>query len=135
MILDTGPLVALLHADDGDHEACLNVYEPFHGFLMTTEPVLAEAMHLLQTVAGGQHACLDFVLRGGTIIVPQSTRSLMRCQDLMAKYRDVPMDLADATLVALAEEAGIREVFTLDRRGFGAYRLAGRKAFVVIPHL
>jgi predicted nucleic acid-binding protein len=51
----------------------------------------------------------------------------------MEKYHDVPMDLADATLVVLAEETNIREVLTLDRRGFDVYRINGRTPFTVFP--
>lgn len=47
----------------------------------------------------------------------------------MEKYKDIPMDFADATLVVLAEETGIDEVLTLDMRGFSAYRIHGIKAF------
>jgi hypothetical protein len=52
---------------------------------------------------------------------------------LMGKYRDMQMDFADATLVSLAEETGMDEVFTLDRRGFSAYRIHGKKLFKVWP--
>ena len=52
---------------------------------------------------------------------------------LMRKYRDLPMDLADASLVAVAEREGISKVFTLDRRDFGVYRLAKGGRFSVIP--
>jgi len=51
----------------------------------------------------------------------------------MEKYRDLPMDYADATLVALAEESETDHVFTLDRKGFATYRLHGKKAFRVVP--
>ncbi len=51
----------------------------------------------------------------------------------MEKYQDVPMDFADATLVALGEELGTNRVFTLDRRGFSVYRLHGRRAFQILP--
>jgi len=50
----------------------------------------------------------------------------------MARYRALPMDLADASLVALAEERGLSRVFTLDRH-FRAYRAARGKAFSVVP--
>lgn len=52
---------------------------------------------------------------------------------LMEKYRNVPMDYADATLVALGEELGTDRVFTLDHRGFSAYRLNQRKPFRLLP--
>lgn len=51
----------------------------------------------------------------------------------MEKYRDVPMDFADATLVALAEEMEVEEIFTLDMRGFRTYRIAGKRAFKILP--
>lgn len=47
----------------------------------------------------------------------------------MEKYKDIPMDFADATLVTLAEETGIVEIFTLDKRGFNSYRINGKKPF------
>jgi predicted nucleic acid-binding protein len=51
----------------------------------------------------------------------------------MAQYEDIPMDFADATLVALAEESKIRDIFTLDRRGFEVYRIGGRGTFRLLP--
>jgi predicted nucleic acid-binding protein len=51
----------------------------------------------------------------------------------MRKYQDLPMDLADATLVVLGEDLGTEQVFTLDRRGFSTYRLHGKSPFHLIP--
>jgi predicted nucleic acid-binding protein len=65
--------------------------------------------------------------------VPQSAKSLQRIAVLMERYRNVPMDFADATLVALGEELETEWVFTLDRRGFSTYRLDQRKPFQIIP--
>ena len=58
---------------------------------------------------------------------------LKRCAHLMSKYSDVPMDYADATLVAVGETLGIRDVLTLDRGGFSVYRYASRGAFRIFP--
>ncbi len=52
----------------------------------------------------------------------------------MEKYKDIPMDFSDATLVTLAEETGINEVLTLDIRGFSSYRFLGKKAFRILPY-
>jgi len=133
LLLDTGPLVAILHRDDRHHQRCIEVLKSFHGVLLSTEAVLTEAIYLLTGVPGGRHACLEFVIRGAAVIVPATRKSLRRCQFLMAQYEDVPMDFADATLVALAEEAGIHEAFTLDRRGFEAYRIGKRRTFRLRP--
>jgi predicted nucleic acid-binding protein len=132
-ILDTGPLVSLLHRDDQDHEACVDFLSRFRGNLLTTESVLTESMYLLGRYAGAAFACLDFFIRGGAVLVPLTHESLIRCNFLMNKYADVPMDFADATLVALAEEIKVKTVFTLDHRGFEVYRSMKNSAFHIVP--
>lgn len=133
VLLDTGPLVALLDLSERNHERCRAFLEGFAGRLLTTEAVLTEAIHLLHDTPGGPSACLRFVLDGGATLVPASISSLDRCLALMDEYSDIPMDFADAGLVALAEEVGTDEVLTLDRRGFGAYRMGRKRPFVVWP--
>ena len=49
------------------------------------------------------------------------------------RYKDHPMDLADASLVALAETRNLRQIFTLDRRNFHSYRIQGRWRFDLLP--
>lgn len=100
---------------------------------MTTEPVLTEALYLLSSSITAQRTCIDFILRGGASLVPQSAESLARAVILMEKYEDIPMDFADATLVVLAEEMNIPDVLTFDRRGFNAYRIHGKKSFRILP--
>jgi uncharacterized protein len=95
--------------------------------------MLTEATDLLDRVQGGTDACLAYFLAGGATLVPTSAKSLERCRTLMTKYRDQPMDLADATLVTLAEDLGATTVFTLDRRDFEVYRIRGRRRFRVLP--
>jgi predicted nucleic acid-binding protein len=133
LLLDTGPLVALLDRSERQHETCVSFLKDFQGRLITTEPVLTEAVYLLGPSLKGQKACIEFILKGGASLVPQSVGSLKRGLRLMEKYGDIPMDFADATLVVLAEEAGISDVFTLDRKGFSAYRIRGRKRFTIWP--
>ncbi len=133
LILDTGPLVALLHADDEHHDECRIFFKDYRGALFTTEPVLTEAVYLLQDVDRGASSVLDFFLRGSAILVPQSRMSLLRSKTLMEQYSNIPMDLADATLVSLAEEMEIYRVFTLDRRGFSVFRAKNKKHFQIVP--
>lgn len=132
-LLDSGPLVALLSKTDSAHAACVSALERFHGHLITTEPVLTEAMHLVRRVPGGQDACLAFFLQGAAVLVPMTAERLSTCKALVERYRDVPMDFADATLVALAEELGLAAVFTLDRRGFATYRWRKTRRFEIVP--
>ncbi len=133
ILLDTGALVALLDISEKNHERCVSFFETFRGKIMTTEPVLTETLYLLGSSVKAQKTCIEFILKGGATLLPQSPESLSRAIMLMQKYKDIPMDFADATLVVLAEETGIDEVFTLDIRGFSAYRIHGRKAFKVWP--
>lgn len=132
-LLDTGPLVALLSRTDSAHARCSEALETFHGHLLTTEPVLTEAMHLVRSQPGAQDVCLDFFLRGGAVLVSITNERLASCRALVTRYSDVPMDFADATLVALADELDLRTVFTLDHRGFAAYRWRRNRKFTIIP--
>lgn len=133
ILLDTGAFVALLDKSERNHVSCVEFLKGFKGKLFTTEPVLTETIYLLGPSIKAQRICIDFILNGGAILVPQSPDSLARCIALMEKYRDIPMDFADATLVALAEESDIDQVFTLDKKGFNAYRIQGRKRFKIEP--
>lgn len=133
LLLDTGAWVALVDRSERSHEACVTVLEGWTGRIVTTEAVLTETLYLVGPSWKAQQIVLEFVLRGAVLPVPSSRESLRRVAALMERYRDVPMDFADATLVALGEEIGANRVFTLDRRGFPVYRLHGRTPFRMLP--
>jgi predicted nucleic acid-binding protein len=94
---------------------------------------LVEATYLLRRARGGPEAAINLVLGVGARFVPPSDARLKRAATLMNGYRNIPMDLVDALLVVSAEELGITEVLSLDRRGFGAYRARGRRGFSILP--
>lgn len=133
-LVDAGPLLAIIDAEEPDHRRCIEALGRIEPPLVTTWPALAEAMHLAGSRTGwpGQEALWRLVLRGDLDVVAPDGGHLVRAHDLMRKYRDVPMDLADATLVALAEERKIDRIFTLDS-DFRVYRLHGRRAFTIVP--
>ncbi len=133
ILLDTGVFVALLDKSEKNHERCVAFLKEFRGKLFTTEPVLTETLYLLGPSIKAQRACIDFLLKGGAALIPQSKESLSFAASLMEKYEDIPMDFADATLVSLAEEIDVVEILTLDRRGFGVYRIRGKTAFKIWP--
>jgi len=91
-------------------------------------------MYLLGRAGGwpGQQALWRLVLREDLVLAEASPASNRRAAHLMARYADRPMDLADATLVVLAEERGLSRIFTLDS-DFRIYRINGRKRFELIP--
>lgn len=132
-LLDTGFLVALVNAGDPDHADCVAVWASLRARILTVEGVLVEATHLLQRVRGGPRAAARIIMDLGAIVVPATQPRIERALALMDKYADVPMDLVDALLVVVAEEEGVRDVLTLDRRGFEAYRARGRERFRVQP--
>ncbi len=133
LLLDTGALVSLLDKSQAQHERFVRFFDGWQAPVVSTEGVLTEATHLLGRVPGGREACVSFFLAGGAVLVPASPSSLRRCRDLMRQYADLPMDYADATLVALAEQLGTNAVFTTDRKDISVYRIKGRRPFEVLP--
>lgn len=137
LILDTSALVALVNSRERRHADCVAVLERWRGDVATTDAVLTETLYLLGPGANrgwdAQRPAVEFFLRGAFHLVPSSSASFRRAAQLMEKYQDVPMDYADATLVALAEESLSDQVFTLDRRGFSVYRRLGRDPFLLLP--
>lgn len=134
ILTDAGPLVAIIDRGEPDHGRCRKALQTLTGPLLTTWPAFTEAMYLLGDAAGwaGQEPLWRMVRRGDLQIAAVEPRMLATMSGLMKKFRDLPMYLADASLVALAEERGLTRVFTLDSH-FRAYRPAKGKSFSVIP--
>jgi predicted nucleic acid-binding protein len=133
-LVDAGPLVALIDAGEPDHELCVSTLRSIQLPLLTTWSAFTEAMYLVGRAGGwtGQYALWQLLLNEDLAIGEQQVNCAGRIANLMERYSDRPMDLADATLVALAEERNSRRIFTLDR-DFSIYRLHGRAHFEVIP--
>jgi predicted nucleic acid-binding protein len=129
IIVDTGPLVALLRSDDEHHDAAKTVIGSTRAALLSTWPVITEACHFLGQ--GGKRALLTWIRRGGLRLVELNAEDVPRLDELIARY--ARMDFADATLVLLAEKTGITEVFTIDRRDFETYRTRAGKRFHLLP--
>lgn len=133
LLLDTGALVSIIDRSQAHHVECRRVFDEWSGIIVSTEAVLTEAAYLLAGVRGGAASCVDFFVRGGAVLVPSTRSSLQRVRALLEKYADLPMDFADGTLVALAEELDTTSVFTTDRTDFSVYRVRGRRPFHVLP--
>ena len=115
------------------HADCVAALSRLRGPLLTTWPAFTEAMYLLGD-AGGWKAqqALWGMASEHVQVVDLDSPTVERARELMAKYSNVPMSLADATLVAMAERRGIAKVFTLDS-DFRIYRFRGRKTFELVP--
>jgi predicted nucleic acid-binding protein len=133
VLVDTGPLVALFDPSDAHHATCTKELARLEQQrVVTSLAVVTEATYLLEFSGRAQRALLEFVARGAVEIANLDSRAIERTPALMARYENLPMDFADATLVVLAESLGTTTVFTLDRRDFGSYRL-GRRKLTLLP--
>jgi predicted nucleic acid-binding protein len=133
ILIDTGPIVAFFDKDDRYHDLCVEILKEIREPFITTWPVLTECFYLLNFSWEVQDSLWLFIQRGGVEIYPLEKDFLTRCRELMKQYRDLPMDLADATLVTLADILGISKIFTLDRKDFSIYRFKQKKRFTLIP--
>jgi uncharacterized protein len=134
-LTDTGPLVALLNRNDPNHARCIDGTKPLPANpLVTTWPCFTEAMYLVFQAGGypAQAELWRWWTAGRLVLHALTGSEVDRMAVLMHKYRDRPMDLADASLVAAAERCGSRRIFTLDS-DFHIYRLADGSALACIP--
>jgi uncharacterized protein len=135
VLCDSGPLAALFNRSDSYHAQAL-AYFKRHGTnvrLLTTWEVVSEVMYFLDFSAHAQADLLLWLHEGATRdrirIASLQTDDLLGLSAMMRKYADRPMDLADASLVWLANSTGVTDIITVDRADFAVYRTNKRKAF------
>ena len=133
VLVDTGPLVALLDRSDPYHLTCQETLSSLDDSLVTVWPVMTEAMYMMRAYWQAQDALWEMLDTGAVEIMPLVIEELPRMRELMRKYRDQPMDLADAALVRVAERERLRRIFTLDRRDFQIYRPSRIGRFATLP--
>jgi uncharacterized protein len=131
IIADTGFFVALGNQSDRFHTQAVAVLSQFSESLITTYPVISETCYLLARESGIAVECtfLREIATGRITIFQLETSHLNRIADLIERYADLPMDLADASLVVLAEQLGHGRILTVDRRDFSVYRWQNNQAF------
>ena len=127
-LLDTGVVVALLDRDERHHLQCVEVLSDIIGPLVTCEAVIAEACYLLRRIHGAPEAVIKNVANGVFQLPVHLVDRAASIEKLLKKYRDVPMDLADACLVDLADQTDTGQILTLDS-DFKIYRWRSRRNF------
>ena len=127
-IIDAGPLIALFDASDKYHSNITSFLKKYKGQLLTTLPVITEATHLLDFDIQAQKNLLKWIEMGGVQLFDINVSHIKKIIDLMDKYSDRPMDFADSTLVALAEELNINQIISIDS-DFSIYRFKGNRHF------
>ena len=137
VLLDTGPLVALLDRSEPYHDRVQSCMARLHGSrLVTTGAVITEAFYFLSDVRDGPSSLASFLADSATEVRNAfSAEALAAAVQLMAKYADVPMDFPDATLVWIAELSGTDQILTLDRRGFTSFRYQKNRRFKLLLEL
>lgn len=133
ILIDAGPLVAILSAADQHHRRCTAALHDIRGPMGTVWPAVTEAMHLLKPRPAAQQALARKLAEGEVMLLSLDRGDVPRIGELMAKYADRPMDLADAALVRVAERERLDTVFTVDRTDFAVYRIDGHRAFKILP--
>ena len=132
VLVDAGALIALLDRDDSHHDACVDSLRGIREPLGTVWPAVAEAMHLLADVPQAPEALCDMIYDGAVQMLHVDPSDMPRVKQLMAKYRDRPMDFTDAALVCVAEREDLNTILTFDS-DFHVYRLPRRARFKVLP--
>jgi predicted nucleic acid-binding protein len=133
LLVDTGPIVAILLESDEHHEACVDQIRQIRGPLMTCWPVITEAAWLLRAYPQAIGKLLSSFHGRPFELVPLGETDLPAIGAILARYEGLGIQLADASLVHLANREGIEWMFTLDRRDFGVLRLAHGKKLRLIP--
>jgi len=126
VIVDTGPIVAVLNRRDHAHGKAMVFFDDFTGVAFTTWAVVTESWHLLPVHR--RDRLLTWLKLGGVRIAHVAEDDLERVHELVRRYRDRPMALADATLIWLAERERFTDIVTLDS-GFDSYRTASGARF------
>jgi len=130
-IVDTGPLVAFFDHAERHHSWVAERIERLDAPLLVCEPVLAEAMFLLARHSRAQDALLGLLQNGALSAAFRIEEHIGALRNLLHKYRDIPMSLADACVVRMAEVHEHHAVLTLDS-DFSVYRKNGRVPLVLI---
>jgi len=131
VIADAGPLVAFLKRDDQDHNWAKEVFQRLTTPLLTCEAALGEAFFLLRQTHGGTEQLLELLERRIVVLDFELAAEIPAVGQLLRKYRSVPMSLADACLVRMAELHRHATAFTLDA-DFRIYRKNRRQAIPLI---
>ena len=135
ILVDTGPLVALLSRDDSYHNACVNALRDMPGPLLSCWPVITEAVWLLRRSPRTVQQLLRSINGRFLELLPLAGAEAADVAALMKRYEDIRPQLADAALVYLANREQIDTIFTLDQRDFAIYRSGRNRAFNIVPEI
>ncbi|MFA7569646.1 MAG: hypothetical protein WCY75_00180 [Sulfurimonadaceae bacterium] len=120
-IIDSGPLIALFDRSDKYHKIVLDFIKSYQGKLITSWAVITEVSHMLDFNLQVQIDFLKWCEMGGIEVYPISQDEISNIRVMMEKYSNIPMDLADATLMYIANKENIKNIVSIDS-DFDIYR-------------
>lgn len=132
IIIDSGFFIALLNKNDQYHKAAKKLIKSLpNKKWVSTWAVMTEVTHMLvkERSYRAMHELLDLCEKGGLTLFHIETHHISRLKQIMQKYQNLPVDLADASLIILAEELGHGEIVSTDLRDFETYRWKNHKPF------
>jgi uncharacterized protein len=132
VLLDTGFIVALLDRSENFHKACARTVREVEAPLVTCEAVITESCYLLRNLSGASEAVVENMAAGIFQVPFQLSRDTAGVKQVLRKYKDRKIDLADACLIRLADQVGTGDILTLDQN-FTIYRWGRNKPFRVLP--
>ncbi len=133
VLIDTGPIVAILSDSDQHHKACVEQLRTIRGPLLTCWPVITEAAWLLRAYPQAIGRLMSSFEGLPFKLLALDERDLLGIAAILAKYEGLGIQLADVSLIHLANREGIETIFTLDRRDFSVLRLARGRKLRIIP--
>jgi uncharacterized protein len=133
VLVDTGPLVAIMSGTDQHHKACVQTLHDLPGPLFSCWPVITKAAWLLRGHTGAVRQLLDSISAGFLELLTIQSAEVAEIGRVMEKYRNIRPQLADAALIYLAERDGFDVIFTLDRRDFSVYHAGRKRGFRIVP--
>ena len=133
-LVDTGAVVALVNRADRHHAAAVEWFKRFRGQLLTTEAVVTETAYVLAASPAHLRSALLWFerARAAGLLLVEPVSDYAALSRIIAQYASLPCDYADASLIALADRAGVTAIATVDQRDFSVYRLRGRKRFRIV---
>ncbi len=134
VLLDTGVIVALLDRGEKFHQACSEAVRSLEAPFVTCEAVIAESCYLLRDLPGASEAVIENVIAGILQVPFQLSREALGVKQVLRRYRDRRIDLADACLIRLADEFETADILTLDK-DFQIYRWGKNKQFRLLLNL
>jgi uncharacterized protein len=135
ILVDTGPLVAILSREDEYHAACVSALRDMPGPLLSCWPVITEAAWLLRKSPRAVQQLLSSINGSFLELLPLAGAEAEAIAALMKRYEDIRPQLADVALVYLANREKIETIFTLDQRDFSIYRSGRRSSFHILPEM